>query len=110
MSIPSIPSPPDFDIDHEATQQALRQAEIRQRLDPSDVLAVTQHILLEIVNDTQHPLWPLVKHCTAVGTASETGQVPYMAELVGEALLPLIDRAISRLVGERLDDWSAWEA
>jgi hypothetical protein len=32
-----------------------------------------------------------------------------MAEFVGAALLPLIDRAIDRLIGERLDDFSAWE-
>jgi hypothetical protein len=46
-----------------------------------------------------------VQHCTAVGTVRETGQVPYMAEFVGAALLPLIDRAIDRLIGERLSDW-----
>jgi hypothetical protein len=82
--------------------------DMQLRLDPSDVLAELQHLLLEI-DDAQHPFWPLVRHCTTVGTTQETGMRPYMAAQVGEALLPLIDKAISRLVGERLDDWTAWE-
>jgi hypothetical protein len=45
-----------WDDDHEAARQAQRAIDVRQRIDPSDVLAVTQHILLEIVDDTQHPL------------------------------------------------------
>jgi hypothetical protein len=65
--------------------------------------------LLEIDDDAQHPFWPLVRHCTRVGTTTETGQAPYMAELVGTALVPLIDRAIARLVREALDDDAAWE-
>jgi hypothetical protein len=105
----SIPYPSDFDVDHEAARQAQRAALARQRLDPSDVLSEVQHLLLAIDDDAHHPLWPLVRHCTAVGTTQETGVRPYMAEQVGEALLPLIDKAIRRLVGERLDDFSAWE-
>jgi hypothetical protein len=86
-----------------------RAARARASLDPSDVLAELQHLLLAIAEDAQHPFWPLVRHCTAVGTTQETGVRPYMAEFVGAALLPLIDRAIDRLIGERLDDFSAWE-
>ena len=90
-------------IDQERADRA------RKGLDPSDVLAALQHLLLAIDDDAQHPLWPLVRHCTAVGTTQETGVRPYMAEQVGEALLPVIDKAISRLVQEALDDDAAWE-
>jgi hypothetical protein len=56
-----------------------------------------------------HVKTALVRHCTRVGTTQETGQTPYMAELVGAALLPLIDRAIARLVREALDHDATWE-
>ncbi len=105
----SMPYPSDFDINHEAARQAARATLARQRLDPSDVLGALQHLLLAIDDDAQHPLWRLIKHCTAVGTTLETGVRPYMAEQVGEALLPVIDKAISRLLQEALDDDAAWE-
>jgi hypothetical protein len=100
---------PRMDEDYPRRLEEARAARARASLDASDVLAELQHLLLEIAEDTQHPFWSLVRHCTAVGTTQETGVRPYMAAQVGEALLPLIDKAISRLVGERLDDWSAWE-
>jgi hypothetical protein len=86
-----------------------RATRARDSIDPSDLLAVTQHVLLEIAEDRQHPFWPLIVHCTKVGTLKETGKLPHMAEQVGAALLPMIDKAIARLVGERIDDFSAWD-
>ena len=87
-----------------------RQAQAaRDRLDPGEVLAEVQRRLLGIVDEDRHPLWPLVKHCTEVGTTRETGRAPYMAEWVGAALEPVIEQAIARLVREALDDDAAWE-
>jgi len=68
-----------------------------------------QEIRLAIADESQHPLWPLVHHCVKVGTTKETGKTPHMAEAVGAAFEPLIDKAIIRLVDERLADFGAWE-
>jgi hypothetical protein len=100
---------PRMDEDYPRRLEEERAERARASLDPSDVLAELQHLLLEIDDDAQHPFWPLVRHCTEVGTMTETGVRPYMAAQVGEALLPLIDRAIRRLVQEALDDDAAWE-
>jgi hypothetical protein len=105
----SIPYPSDVDQNLAEARHEARYAQARQGLDPSDVLAELQHVLLEIDDDAQHPFWPLVRHCTRVGTTQETGQAPYMAELVGAALVPLIDRAIARLVRQALDHDATWE-
>jgi hypothetical protein len=86
-----------------------RASRARESIDPSDLLAVTQQVLLEIAEDRQHPFWPLIVHCAKVGTEKETGKMPHMAAQVGAALLPMIDKAIARLVGERIDDFSAWD-
>jgi hypothetical protein len=102
----SIPYPPDFQIDYHAEWHEERRRRAREALDPSDVLAEVQSLLLGIAADAQSPLWPLIEHCTRVGTTQETGKTPHVAEGVGAAFLPLIDRAITRLVTERL---SAWE-
>jgi len=91
---------PSSDMAREIDEQRAQAA--RERLDPSDVLAEVQTLLLGIVDDDEHPLWRLVKHCTEVGTAQETWCMPHVAEFVGAALLPVIDRAISRLVTEQL--------
>jgi hypothetical protein len=105
----SIPYPSDFEQNLAEARHEARYAQVRQGLDPSDVLAELQHVLLEIDDDAQHPFWPLVRHCTRVGTTQETGQTPYLAELVGAALIPLIDQAIARLVRQALDHDAAWE-
>jgi hypothetical protein len=91
-----------FEIDTAGEQQAERAAQAREAVDPSDLLAVTQHLMLEIADDTKHPLWPLIQHCATIGTFTETGQLPHLAEQVGAAFLPLIDKAITRLVTEAL--------
>jgi hypothetical protein len=102
----SIPYPSDFDYNYHAEWHEERRRRAREGLDPSDILAEVQSLMLAIADDTQHPLWTLVNHCTRIGTTRETGQRPHVAEGVGAAFLPLIDRAITRLVTERL---SAWE-
>jgi hypothetical protein len=96
-------------VDDATAHEEERRRVAREALDPSDVLAEVQSLLLGIAADAQHPLWHLVHTCTTVGTAAETGKVPHTAEGVGAALLPLVDRAISRLVSERLADFSVWE-
>ncbi len=105
----TIPYPTHFDIDTEAERNEQRYSEVRNSLDPSDVLSEVQSLMLAIARDEDHPLWSLVQHCTRIGTTQETGTVPHMAPYVGEAFIPLIDKAIQRLVGETLDDFSAWE-
>jgi hypothetical protein len=102
MSIHDIPYPPDFQIDFAAAHEEERRRRAREGLDPSDVLAEVQSLMLGIADDTQSPLWRLIQHCTRVGTARETGKTPHVAEGVGAAFLPLIDRAITRLVTEAL--------
>jgi hypothetical protein len=103
----SIPYPP-MDQDDQLLRETQRAERAREALDPSNVLAVVQHLLLEIADDTQNPLWSLVQSCTRTGTASETGKTPHLTEQVGAAFLPLIDQAITRLVDERLADFNAW--
>jgi hypothetical protein len=105
----SLPYPPDFDVNYHADRQEERRRRAREALDPSDVLAEVQSLMLGIADDTQHPLWSLLERCTRQGTATETGKTPHVAEGVGAAFLPLIDKAITRLVTERLADVGAWE-
>jgi hypothetical protein len=93
---------PRLDEDQQLRLDEARAAYAREHLDPSDVLSEVQSLMLAIADDTQHPLWLLVYHCTTVGTMRETGRRPHVAEGVGAAFLPLIDRAITRLVTERL--------
>ena len=97
---------PRLDEDQQLRLEEERAAYARDHLDASDVLSEVQSLMLGIADDRQHPLWVLVSHCTTIGTTQETGQRPHVAEGVGAAFLPLIDRAITRLVTERL---SAWE-
>jgi hypothetical protein len=92
---------PRLDEDHQLRIEEERAYRAREGLDPADVLAEVQSVLLAI-DDDQHPLWPLIQHCTRVGTRQETGQRPFPCAQVGELLLPLIDRAITRLVTEAL--------
>jgi hypothetical protein len=93
-------------VDHATAHEEERRRRAREGLDPSDVLSEVQSLMLGIADDRQSPLWLLVQHCTTIGTAQETGKLPHQCEGVGAAFLPLIDRAITRLVTERL---SAWE-
>jgi hypothetical protein len=95
------------DRQHEFDEQLAQAA--RDRLDPSDVLAEVQHLLLGIVDDDQHPLRAPVQHCTDVGMAQETGTMPHLAEFFGAALMPVIECAISRLVQQALGNDAAWE-
>ncbi len=97
----NIPYPP-MDEDQQLRLEEERAAYARDHLDASDVLSEVQSLMLGIADDRQHPLWVLISHCTTIGTAQETGQRPHVAEGVGAAFLPLIDRAITRLVTERL--------
>ena len=93
---------PRVDEDLQLRIEEQRADAARRRLDPSDVLAETQHLLLSITDDEAHPLWRLIEQCTTVGTEKETGVLPPVDEFVGAALMPIIDQAISALVRERL--------
>jgi hypothetical protein len=104
-----LPYPPEFEIDFAAAHEEERRRRAREALDPSDVLAEVQSLMLAIADDIEHPLFALVVHCTRIGTMRETGKAPYLAEAVGAAVEPLIARAIARLVAERLADFGAWE-
>ena len=70
-----LPSP-RMDEDMQLRLDQERAARARAGLDPSDVLAELQHLLLAIDDDARHPFWPLVRHCTTVGTTQETGVRP----------------------------------
>lgn len=74
---------PRLDEDMPLRIEEARAVHVREHLDPSDLLAVTQHLMLEIAEDTKHPLWPLVVHCTTLGTQTETGKLPHLCEGVG---------------------------
>lgn len=104
-----LPYPSDFHCDYHAEWHEERRRRARESLDLSDVLSEVQSLMLSIADDRQHPLWRLVESCTRTGTARETGKMPHTAEGVGATFLPLIDRAITRLVTERLADFGAWE-
>ena len=52
----SLPYPPDFDVNYHADRQEERRRRAREALDPSDVLAEVQSLMLGIADDTQHPL------------------------------------------------------
>jgi hypothetical protein len=93
------------DLEREIAEHLAQQA--RANLNPSDVLAEVQSLLLQISEDTQHPLWRVVRDCVVNGTVRETGRDPYSVETVGEALMPWIERAIAKLVQQALD--VAWE-
>lgn len=95
-----FPSSRDEDVESEYHQGRAKNA--REGLHPSDVLAATQDELLKISDDEHHPLWQLIRHCTVVGTHAETGMRTHWCDGVGDAFMPLIEKAISRLVQERL--------
>jgi hypothetical protein len=99
---------PEMAEDLEKTVAEHLAEQARDGLDPSDVLAEAQRLMLQISEDTQHPLWRLVYHCTTVGTPRETGRSPYHAEGIGEAFMPLIEAAIIKLTQQALDtEWGA---
>jgi hypothetical protein len=97
-----LPYYPRLDEDQQLIREEERAHRAREALDPADVLSEVQAMMLAISDDVQHPLWPLVSHCTSVGTTQETGQRPPLGDTVGAALEPLITKAISRLVTARL--------
>jgi hypothetical protein len=102
MSSYGMNIPYSLPFDPNAAHEEERRLRAREGLDPSDVLAEVQSLALGIAAAAEHPLWPLICECARVGTARETGKVPHTAEGVGAAFLPLIDRAITRLVTEAL--------
>jgi hypothetical protein len=91
-----------FFEDLAAEREHERYTRTRDALDTDDVLAEVESLMLTIARDEDHPLYALVAHCVRHGTTNETGQRPHMVATVGEAFLPLIERAIGRLVQERL--------
>jgi hypothetical protein len=107
--VSSLPYPVDHDIDTQAELNAERYEQALKRLSPSDVLATVDDLVSQIVRAHDHPLYTLVVHCLQYGTTKSSGKRPYVSEMVGASYEPLIDEAITRLVEEKLADFSAWE-
>jgi hypothetical protein len=55
------------------------------------------------------PLYALVVQCLQYGTTKSSGKRPSMSEKVGVSYEPLIDGAVTRVVQEKLADFSLWE-
>jgi hypothetical protein len=91
-----------FFEDLEAEREQERYTRTRDALDVGDVLIEVESLMLSIGPYEDHPLYALVAHCVQYGTTNESGQRPHMVAQVGVDVLPLIDRAIGRLVQERL--------
>jgi hypothetical protein len=107
--VSSIPYPFGHDIDLEAELNEARHARALRTLSPSDVLATVDELVAEIADARDHPLYSLVAHCLHHGTTKSSGARPYPSEMVGASYEPLIDAAITRLVKEKLADFSMWE-
>ena len=83
-------------------REARRVDEARQMITPEAVLSEVQSLALGVSRDQDHPLYPLIAACVSLGTPGESGVMPHVAAEVGAAFLPLISRAIGRLVQEQL--------
>jgi hypothetical protein len=107
--VSSLSYPCSHDIDTQAELNDERYARALKALSPSDVLATVDDLVAQIPNAHAHPLYALVAHCLQYGTTKSSGRRPYVSEMVGASYELLIDAAITRLVEERLADFSAWE-
>jgi hypothetical protein len=107
--VSSLRYPVSHDIDPQAELNDERYERALKALSPSDVLATVDDLVAQILDTRDHPLYALVVHCLRYGTTKSSGKRPYVSELVGAAYEPLIDEAITRLVEEKLADFSAWE-
>jgi hypothetical protein len=107
--VSSFPYPVSHDIDIQAELNAERYERALKALSPSDVLATVDDLVSQIVNAHDHPLHALVAHCLQYGTTTSSGKRPPVSATVGALYEPLIDEAITRLVEEKLANFSAWE-
>jgi hypothetical protein len=107
--VSSLPYPVSYDIDPQAELNDERYERALKALSPSDVLATVDDLVAQMLDTRDHPLYALVVHCLRYGTTKSSGKRPYVSELVGASYEPLIDAAITRLVEEKLADFSAWE-
>jgi hypothetical protein len=105
----SLPYPVSHDIDTQAKLNDERYEQALKALSPSDVLATVDDLVGQILNARDHPLHALVVHCIQYGTTKSCGRRPYMSEMVGASYELLIDEAITRVVEEKLVDFSMWE-
>lgn len=105
----SLPYPISHDVDTQAERNDERYECALKALSPSNVLATVDDLVAQILNPHDHPLYALVAHCLQYGTTKSSGKRPYVSEMVGAFYEPLIDEAITRLVEEKLADFSAWE-
>lgn len=104
-----LPHPLSHGTDAQTELDEARHTRALQALSPSDVLATVDDLVAQIVDRRRHPLYDLVAHCLRYGGTERSGKRPYMSEMVGASYEPLIDRAITRLVEEKLADFSRWE-
>jgi hypothetical protein len=107
--VSSLPYPSSHDIDTQAELNDERYERALKALSPSDVLATVDDLVAQMLNSRDHPLYALVVHCLQYGTTKSSGKRPHMSEMVGASYEPLIEAAITRLVEEKLADFSAWE-
>jgi hypothetical protein len=107
--VSSHPYPVSHDIDTQAELNAERYEHALRALSPSDVLATVDDLVSQIVNAHDHPLHALVVHRLQYGATKSSGKRPYVSEMVGTLYEPLIDEAITRLVEEKLANFSDWE-
>lgn len=105
----SLPYAFSHDIDAQAELNAERYERAMKLLSPSDVLAVVDDLVSQIVNAHDHPLHALVAHRLQYGTTTSSGKRPCVSATVVALYEPLIDEAITRLVEEKLANFSAWE-
>jgi len=107
--VSSLPYPLSHDIDTQAELNEERHERALKTISPSDVLATVDDMVSQILDARHHPLYDLVAHCLQYGSTKSSGKRPHMSEMVGAAYEPLIDEAITRLIEEKLANFSMWE-
>jgi hypothetical protein len=107
--VSSLPYPVSHDIDTQAELNDERYERALKALSPSDVLATVDDIVSQISNARDHPLYAVVVHCLRYGTTKNSGKRPYISEMLAASYEALIDEAITRVVEEKLSDFSMWE-
>jgi hypothetical protein len=76
---------------------------LRRQLDVDNVLAELDYLLSDL-RGRAHPLYALAQHCVTVGTTVETGQRPWMSELVGSGLESWLQTAIENVLARAMGE------
>jgi hypothetical protein len=105
----SIPYPPNFNQDLDEERHEQRYAMAVRQLGAGDVIAEMESLVPEIADPAAHPLFGIVTYYMDAG-GPETGRVPWNLDALAAAYDPLVKEALSRLIDEKLADFSSWEA